>query len=94
MTLEQYLQLAEAAAERVLNSRDAPLSVSLADTLRAHGIVSDAWQQTLDFFHEIFCHVAGAPRHVEAFAQRTGRKSVLGMDACRMVFIDSDANLQ
>jgi REP element-mobilizing transposase RayT len=88
MTLEQYLRLAEAAAERVLNSRDSPISESLANILCSHGIASEAWHETLDAFDKLFCHVAGAPRHVEAFAERTGRKGVHGMDACRRVFID------
>jgi len=98
MPLEQYLRLAEAAAERAIRLRgsnssgDSASSVlpdDVAEILRNLGIHGEEWYATLDAFHERFYHIVGSPARVAEFVSRRGKQRVFGINACREIFRDS-----
>jgi hypothetical protein len=100
MPLEQYLRLAEAAAERAIRLRGSKSSSDsasstipddVAEILRNFGIHCEEWYATLDAFHERFYHIVGSPAHVAEMVARRGKQHAFGINACREVFRDIPA---
>jgi hypothetical protein len=97
MPLDQFLEITELAAERVLDERQRkqgrlippkPLPISAIMVLCAWGINPGTWLKTLDLFEKLFRRVVGIPKNVEEYTRKMGRKRVAGMKACREAFCD------
>jgi hypothetical protein len=93
MTTAEYFDLVDRSGRMTKSGKRGVIDPDLAPILLRIGVNPEAWVETISRFGSIFHVAAGLVSNLRAFADRLGRRWLIGASAARSAFVSSPPQL-